>query len=25
VDINHLNRSVTWNEIEAAITSLPKN
>jgi hypothetical protein len=22
--INHLNRSITWNEIEAAITSLPK-
>jgi hypothetical protein len=23
-DINHLNRSVTWNEIEGAIKSLPK-
>jgi hypothetical protein len=23
-DINHLNRSITWNEIEAAIKSLPK-
>jgi glutamyl-tRNA reductase len=23
-DINHLNRSITQNEIEAAITSLPK-
>jgi hypothetical protein len=23
-DINHLNRSVTWNEIETAIKSLPK-
>jgi hypothetical protein len=25
VDINHLNRSITQNEIEAAIKSLPKN
>jgi hypothetical protein len=24
-DINHLNRSITHNEIEAAIKSLPKN
>jgi glutamyl-tRNA reductase len=24
-DINHLNRSITQNEIEAAIKSLPKN
>jgi hypothetical protein len=23
-DINHLNRSITWNEIEAPIKSLPK-
>jgi hypothetical protein len=23
-DINHLNRFITWNEIEAAIKSLPK-
>jgi hypothetical protein len=23
-DINHLNRSITWNDIEAAIKSLPK-
>jgi hypothetical protein len=23
-DINHLNISMTWNEIEAAIKSLPK-
>jgi hypothetical protein len=23
-DIIHLNRSITWNEIEAAIKSLPK-
>jgi hypothetical protein len=23
-DINHLNRSITWNEIEAAIKILPK-
>jgi hypothetical protein len=23
-DINHLNRSITWNEIEAGIKSLPK-
>jgi hypothetical protein len=22
-DINHLNRSITWNEIDAAIKSLP--
>jgi hypothetical protein len=23
-DSNHLNRSITWNEIEASIKSLPK-
>jgi hypothetical protein len=23
-DINHLNKSITWNEIEAAIKSIPK-